>query len=241
MLEFYRWIPDHPFESKFPRDPGLYDNHLEFYFADLEHIFTHWNGEGKVALVTLSNPTETGDWFTCDTFQLEDIISLHEWNIWKENDLCLLAVKQKGDMLAYIKNPTKEICLVALQCTGNAIQFIKDPDEEMCLTAVRQDPWVLEFIKHQTVEICLAALLGNGMLLQFVHDQTPELCMVAVMTCGLALKFVKQQTPAICIQAVKHDGMALEHVINKTSEMCILAKHQNRNACTYFDSNFNSS
>ena len=58
-------------------------------------------------------------------------------------DTQLEAVKQDGFNIRYIHNPSKEIQLEAVKENGLAIQFINNPSEAVQLAAVKQDEYML--------------------------------------------------------------------------------------------------
>jgi len=77
-------------------------------------------------------------------------------------ELRLLAVRQNGRMLAYIRKQTPEICLAAVQQCGAALQYVKQQTPEICMAAVRQSAWVLECVEKPTTELCLVALRAGA-------------------------------------------------------------------------------
>ncbi|MDP0241222.1 hypothetical protein Q7286_08570 [Glaesserella parasuis] len=51
----------------------------------------------------------------------------------------LLAVKNNGWVIMFIKNPTEEIEMEAIKSRGSSINFIKNPTEEMKQEADKQE------------------------------------------------------------------------------------------------------
>ena len=90
-----------------------------------------------------------------------------------------------------------EYCLVAVKEDGYALGFVKNQTHEICLEAVKQNGFALGFVINQTPDICLEAVKSDGYSLQFVKEQTPEICLEAVKQKGRAFRFVKNQTPLI--------------------------------------------
>jgi hypothetical protein len=64
----------------------------------------------------------------------------------------LLAVKDKPELIRYIKKPNQEIQLEAVGQDAKLIRFIKKPNQEVQITALKQDPSVVEFIKKPSKE-----------------------------------------------------------------------------------------
>ena len=44
----------------------------------------------------------------------------------ENEELCLVAVRQYGCALQYVKDQTPELCLEAVRQNGNALQYVKD-------------------------------------------------------------------------------------------------------------------
>jgi hypothetical protein len=145
-------------------------------------------------------------------------------------EMCLMAVKQKGLALKYVINKTEEICLKAIEQNGNALEFV--PEEfktvELCFTAVERSGWALKYVpeKFQTKKLYFTAVEVFGLALQLVPEEskTIELCLIAVQSIGSALEFVpeKFQTKELCLEATKKDGSALRFIKNKTIQMHII-------------------
>ena len=66
-----------------------------------------------------------------------------------------------------------EYCLVAVKQYGLVLQYVKEQTHEICLEAVKEDGHALEWVKEQTFEICLEAIKETGLALQYVKEQTP--------------------------------------------------------------------
>ena len=66
-------------------------------------------------------------------------------------ELCLIAVKQDGEVLEYVKKPTDKIILEAIKQNGRAIWFVKEQTYELCLTAVKNTPQAIKDIRNTTI------------------------------------------------------------------------------------------
>ncbi|NJA72332.1 DUF4116 domain-containing protein [Clostridioides difficile] len=136
-----------------------------------------------------------------------------------------------------------KICLLAVRNYGGALEYVKNQTDKMCLIAVKNWGWNLYYVKNQTEEICIEAVKQNGSSLQYVNKQTPKLCLEAVKQNGSALdyvnwielkgKFSKEQLYEICIEAVKQNGLAIQYIEEQTDEICREALKQNICAIKY--------
>jgi hypothetical protein len=98
---------------------------------------------------------------------------------------------------------TSESFLVAVREDGMALRYMKEQTPEICLEAVRQDSRALRYVKEQTTEICLETVRQDGRALQFVKQQTPAICLEAVKSDGRALRYAKRQTEKLCLAAIR--------------------------------------
>jgi hypothetical protein len=106
-------------------------------------------------------------------------------------EICKLAVRQKGVIVQYVTEQTEEICHLAVQQNGLALIYVKEQTEGICQLAVQQNCNALIYIKNQTEEMCKLAVQQDGYVLQYVKNQTDEICKLAVKNTSYALKYVK--------------------------------------------------
>ena len=92
---------------------------------------------------------------------------------WNDSEYCLVAVKEDGYALGFVKNQTHEICLEAVKDNGFALRFVINQTPDICLEAVKSDGYSLQFVKEQTQEMCLEAVKQKGRAFRFVKNQTP--------------------------------------------------------------------
>ena len=111
-------------------------------------------------------------------------------------------------------------CLVAVKENGLALRFVKEQTPEICLEAVKQDGQALRFVKEQTPEICLVAVKQYGYALKWVKEQTFEICLEAVKQYGLAFEYVKEQTPLI-VHYLKKYNTSIYTVFKKKNSITI--------------------
>ena len=154
-------------------------------------------------------------------------------------ELCMLAVRQNGLVLEFVKKQTSKICKLAVRQDAYALQYVINQNEKVCEIAVRQEGDALEYVekRYKTRELCTLAVEQNGLALWYVENQTAsnllEICILAVQQNGLALECVTNQTDKICEIAVRQNGLALEYVHNQTEKICRLAVQQNGLALQY--------
>ena len=229
-----------PFNIKSECSPG------GIYFCRLDNFTKYINYGGLLMyFIRIVNIPDSAQIFeeSNGKYKSDKIILSDRMAIFRNNELCMIAVKQNGDMLKYIERQTPENCLIAVQQNGYALQHVKQQTHEICLVAIKQNKYaflliqydgtLLEFVKIQTPELCLIAVTQNGYALEYVKYQSPEICLVAVQQNGIALCHVKIQTPEICLAAVKQNGRAIRFAKIQTPELCYTAIAQDIRAIKY--------
>lgn len=111
----------------------------------------------------------------------------------RTDDLCLIAVKQNGMVLQFVRNQTEEICLAAITQNPDAFLCVnvENQTEKVCISAVKQNGMFLSEVVRQTEEICLEAVKQNGISLYFVENQTKEICAAALENTPLSFLYAE--------------------------------------------------
>jgi hypothetical protein len=167
------------------------------------HDVTNWLnlGYSNICTVTIPEDAQTITLYRkyrSDKVILSESYSIEDHPMWRDQEVCKLAVRQEWRALQYVKEQTEEICKLAVRQHGYALGYVKEQTEEICKLAVQQHGWALRYVEEQTEEICKLAVQQQGYTLEYVEEQTEEICKLAVQQNGLALEYVKEQTEEIC-------------------------------------------
>ncbi len=73
-------------------------------------------------------------------------------------ELQIEALKQKGQLIKYIKNPDAELVEISLQSDPRAIQYVKNPSIEAQVTAVRKSSSLIKYVDTRIPAIQVAAV-----------------------------------------------------------------------------------
>lgn len=132
----------------------------------------------------------------------------------RTDELCLIAVKSNGAVIAEIDDPSVELQWEALRTTPSSIAFFK-ATPEMKLEAIKADGMVLRLIESPSEKMKLEAVKQNGIVLEFIESPTYEIELEAVKSNGYALEFVSKQTPELVFEALKSQGLAFDVIYKK--------------------------
>jgi hypothetical protein len=124
----------------------------------------------------------------------------------------------------------KELQLAAVKQDGNAIQHIDNPSEEVQLAAVNKYGRAIYYIKHlnPSEEVQLAAMKKNGTAIEYIDNPSEEVQLAAVKQNGSAIKYIKHLNPSEEVQlaAVKQKGDAIQHIDNPSEEVKSASKQK---------------
>lgn len=80
-------------------------------------------------------------------------------------------VRLNPDYLMNVNHQTLELCMIAVKQDGIAISFVKEQTPELCMEAVKQNEHALQYVKNQTIDLCLQAVKQNSDSLQYVNEE----------------------------------------------------------------------
>jgi hypothetical protein len=135
----------------------------------------------------------------------------------------LAAIRQNGYAIRYINNPSEEIKLAAIQKTGYAIQYIKLPSEEMKLIAVQQNGSIVIYINNPSEKVQLAAVRDNGFAIQYINNPSEAVQLAAVHRHGRAIQHIENPSEEIQLAAIQENASAIQHIENPSEEIKLAA------------------
>ena len=109
----------------------------------------------------------------------------------------LEAVKQNGNAIEYIKNPSKEVQLEAVRENGYAIQWIENPSEEVQLAAVNQNWNAIRYIENPSEATQLKAVRKNSWAIQYIDNPSEKVQLEAVREDGYSIRYIENPTPKV--------------------------------------------
>jgi hypothetical protein len=180
-------------------------------------------------------------------------------SLFQDKELQLAAVKQDGNAIKYIDNPSEEVQLAAVKQDGNAIYHIDNPSEEVQLAAVKQDGIAIKHIDNPSEEVQLAAVKQDGLAIRYIDNPSEEVQLAAVKQDGIAIRWIDNLSEKIIraamnqygfaiyyikhlnpseeaqLAAVKQNGLAIEYIDNPSEEVQLAAVKQNGSAIEYIE------
>lgn len=108
-----------------------------------------------------------------------------------DRDAQLDAIKIDVEYFKFIRQPLPEVCMEALKQRGELISYCTNQTEELCIAAVRQNPRALICCTRQSENLCMEAVRQDGRALMLVQRQTLEICRAAVQNDQRAAHWVE--------------------------------------------------
>lgn len=141
-------------------------------------------------------------------------------------ELLKIAVKRTGNLIQFVTNiHDEEIYLIAVKEKGRYLDYVRKQTPAICEAAIENDYDAFKYVKDQTPELCLKAVTLAGHMLFYVKNQTPDLCLVAINQDETNMFYVKEGmknplaaliTTNICIafHSLKLPSYVLFEIIN---------------------------
>ena len=107
----------------------------------------------------------------------------------------LKLVVENGMAIKHIENQTIDLAMLAVKDDGYSLKYVKNEFKtpEVCLIAVKNDGFALQFVPEElrTDEVCLAAVTRDGRALQYVKKKTPAIIAMAIKMDSDAKEFIE--------------------------------------------------
>jgi hypothetical protein len=168
--------------------------------------FMYWMWDVKIpddALVYLESETK----IKADKFILENKRCIYD-----EKERCMLAVRQDGNTIRFIKDPSETVQLEAVRQNGDAIQFIEDPSEAVQLEAVRRNGSAIQFIKDPSEAVQLEAVSQNVYTIQYIKDPSELVQLEAARQDGWSIQYIKDPSEEMKLEAARQDGWSIQFI-----------------------------
>ena len=93
--------------------------------------------------------------------------------LWSETRQ-LQAVKQNGDSIRYISNPSEKVQLEAVKQDGDSILHIQNPSEKVQLEAVKENGYSIRYIQNPSEKEQLEAVKQYGDSIQYIQNPSEK-------------------------------------------------------------------
>jgi hypothetical protein len=147
--------------------------------------------------------------------------------------IAMAAVKQDGNAIQFITNPSEAVQLAAVNRSGLAIYYIKNPSEAVQLAAVNRSGDAIYYIKNPSEAVQLAAVNKNGDAIRIIKKPSEAVQLAAVKQDGYAIQYIKNPSEAVQLAAVNYDGYAIQYIKNPSEAVQLAAVNQSGVAIQY--------
>jgi ribosomal protein L24E len=147
----------------------------------------------------------------------------------------LAAVKQNGDLLEFIKNPSEEIQIAALKNAPHAFKYIKNPSEEVQLIAVKHTGYAIQSIENPSEAVKLAAVQETGHAIQYIENPSEAVKLAAVQRDGLSIAHINNPSEKMQLIAVQNQPRAIQWIKKPSEQAQLIAVQENGDMIRYIE------
>lgn len=145
----------------------------------------------------------------------------------------LFIVKNNGNNIKYIKNPSKEVQKQAISNTPLCIKYIENVDTEIGVMCVKSLWNSLELIKKPSKEIIEQAIRTKGWAIQYVKNPSEELQLLAVSKDYDSIKYIESPSEKVQLAAIENYYVAIRFIKNPSIKAKVRAVKLNGEAINY--------
>src|SRR5471030_15166 len=150
-----------------------------------------------------------------------------------DEELEIFIVKNNGNNIKYIKNPSKEVQKQAIKNTPLSVKHIKNVDEEIGMICVKNLWNSLELINNPSEKIIQEAIKTKGWAIQFVKNPIEELQLLAVSKDYDSIKYIETPSENVQLAAIENYYAAIKFIKNPSLKSKIKAVISNGEAINY--------
>lgn len=150
-----------------------------------------------------------------------------------DEELKLFIVKNNGNNIRYIENPSKEVQKQAVKSTPLCVKYIENIDEEIGVMCVKSLWNSLELMKNPSERIIEEAVKAKGWAIQFVENSSEELQLLAVSKDYDAIKYIENPSESVQLAAIENYYAAIRFIKNPTQKAKVTAVMINGEAINY--------
>ena len=129
------------------------------------------------------------------------------------------AVKQNGNAIQYIYNPSPEIQLLAVRRNGYAIRYIPNPSEQLQLEAVKQDGLAIEYIPNPSEQVQSEAVKNFPYALKYIENQSERVQLEAIKKDTESIRFIKNPSEQMQLEAIRRNPKSIVMIRNPSERV----------------------
>ena len=141
----------------------------------------------------IKNPSKELQAFAFD----EDPALLPYLNIEIPEPFLIRGVRNKPEILQYIKNPSEEVVLTALYFSPDVIKFVENPSDNLKNLAVSREPETIKYINNPSEELIFFAVSRAPEVIKYVKNPSEELQIEAIRRNPKVINFISHPTKKI--------------------------------------------
>lgn len=149
-------------------------------------------------------------------------------------EIVIEALRLKGGLIKYVKNPDQTMINIALSNMPEAIQFIESPTEEQQIYAIQKNPKLLKILSNPSEKVILEAIKVFPEIIMGIENITPILYNTYNKEMLKRYKSAKREyckygiEPSFHIKIIKKYKRMFQETINNNQTCTVINKYNER-------------
>ena len=143
------------------------------------------------------------------------------------------AIKNTPLSIKYIRNVDKEIGIMCVKSLWNSLELINNPSEEIIEEAIKTKGWAIQFVKEPSEELQVLAVSKDYDSIKYIENPSENVQLAAIENYYVAIRFIKKPSLKAKVKAVILNGEAINYISNYDLDDLKVFIHENINVVKY--------
>jgi len=143
------------------------------------------------------------------------------------------AIKNTPLSVKYIRNVDKEIGIICVKSLWNSLELINNPNEEIIEEAIKTKGWAIQFVKEPSEELQMLAVSKDYDSIKYIENPSENIQLAAIENYYVAIRFIKNPSLKAKVKAVTSNGEAINYISNYDLDDIKVFIHENINVVKY--------
>ena len=143
------------------------------------------------------------------------------------------AIKSTPLSIKHIKNVDKEIAIICVKSLWNSLELINNPDEDIIEEAIKTKGWAIQFVKEPNEALQLLAVSKDYDSIKYIENPSENVQLAAIESYYAAIRFIKNPSLKAKLKAIILSEEAINYISNYDLDDIKLFIHENINVVKY--------
>lgn len=143
------------------------------------------------------------------------------------------AIKNTPLSVKHIRNLDKEIGIMCVKSLWNSLELINNPDEDIIEEAIKTKGWAIQFVKEPSEKLQLLAVSKDYDSIKYIENPSENVQLKSIENYYVAIRFIKNPSLKAKVKAVISNGEAINYMSNYDLDDIKVFIHENINVVKY--------